>query len=92
LSPPLNRSAASSPLIRKAESAPQELRLRELKKRTKIIKLSQNFSFGKAVLDKEGKTGLFAVFFKTVPKTKRRLGKAFPFEILVPGRDTDRRS
>jgi hypothetical protein len=40
------------------------------------MRLSQNFSFGKATLDLRGKNGLLAAFSKALPKTNRVLGKA----------------
>jgi hypothetical protein len=40
------------------------------------VRLSQNFSFGKATLDLEGKNGYFAVFSKAFPETNRVSGKA----------------
>jgi hypothetical protein len=40
------------------------------------VRLSQNFSFGKATLNLEGKSGLFAAFSKAILKTNRVLGMA----------------
>ncbi|MDR0708193.1 MAG: hypothetical protein LBF60_10055 [Treponema sp.] len=40
------------------------------------LRLSQNFSFGKATLDVAGKSGLQTAFSKAFPKTNRVLGKA----------------
>jgi hypothetical protein len=39
------------------------------------MRLSQNFSFGKATLDFEGKSGLFTAFSSAFPQTNRVLRK-----------------